>query len=177
MPAKNVTVKAQNTRYSRWFRMYVEILDDSKVQRLNPTLFKAWVNILALAAQNDGKVPHSEEVAFRLRMSVHDATAAIDELIHLALIDIRPDGSFAPHNWDYRQFKCDGPDPTAKIRMRRMRESKQRTRYGRVTDGVTPPVTEIASVSVSVSAVENTNLSIQEEGSTSTVVVTREVTP
>jgi hypothetical protein len=162
MPAKNVTVKAKiEPRYSRWFRMYSEIIDDSKVQRLCPSLFKAWVNILALASQNEGKVPHSEEIAFRLRMSINDTSAAIDELIHTGLIDILPDGSFTPHNWGKRQFKWDGTDRTAADRMRRMRERKKRSRYGRVTGGVT----EIPSESVSVSTVA-TSKSIQGKNST-----------
>jgi len=33
---------------SQWFRMYAEVLDDPKVQRLSGDEFKAWVNILCL---------------------------------------------------------------------------------------------------------------------------------
>ena len=42
---------------ARWFRMYAEVVDDPKVQRLSPALFRAWVNVLCLAASNGGVVP------------------------------------------------------------------------------------------------------------------------
>lgn len=145
MPNKTGEIK-KKVKFSRWFRMYADIIDDSKVQRLCSSLFKTWVNILALASNADGKVPHADEVAFRLRMSPKDAGDALDELIHLGLIDILPDGSRTPHNWAGRQFKWDGQDPTAADRMRRMRKRQSRSRYGRVTVDVTEKRSESVSV-------------------------------
>ena len=45
----------------RWFRMYEEILDDPKVQKLPDDLFKAWVNVLALSSRNGGKLGNRSE--------------------------------------------------------------------------------------------------------------------
>ena len=42
---------------ARWFRFYNEALDDPKVQKLPPALFKSWVNLLCLTARHDGTLP------------------------------------------------------------------------------------------------------------------------
>ena len=55
---------------SRWFRFYDEALDDPKVQRLAPHLFKTWINLLCLASKEDGTMPSNDDIAFRLRISV-----------------------------------------------------------------------------------------------------------
>lgn len=108
---------------NRWFRAYSEALDDPKVQRLHPTLFKAWFNLLCLACQHDGTLPSNDDIAFRLRVSVQDAQSYMDELIMAGLIDIRPDGSRTPHNWETRQFVSD----SSTERVRKHRKRKQKT--------------------------------------------------
>lgn len=105
---------------SRWFRFYDEALDDPKVQKLPPHLFKAWVNLLCLASKNDGLMPPVDDIAFRLRCSAHDAQGQIDELIGLGLIDIRNDMKQEPHNWRKRQFAND----TSTARVRKWRKEK-----------------------------------------------------
>lgn len=108
---------------NRWFRFYDGVLDDPKVQRLPPVLFKAWVNLMCLASRNDGNIPIGD-VAFALRVTDQEAVEVIDQLVAAELVD-EFDGLFAPHNWDARQFKSDTDDPTAAERMRRYR-SKHR---------------------------------------------------
>ena len=49
---------------SRWFRFYDEALDDPKVQRLAPHLFKTWINLLCLASKEDGTMPSNDDIAF-----------------------------------------------------------------------------------------------------------------
>ena len=56
----------------KWFRFYADALDDPKVQRLPPPIFKTWVNLLCLASKNEGNLPSAEECAFALRMSDED---------------------------------------------------------------------------------------------------------
>jgi len=160
MPKNRDPHKSKSGRYSPWFRMYVEILDDIKVHRLSGNHFKTWVRCLALAKLNGGVLPSIEEIAYRLRMSHEDANAYVDELILDGFLDVRPDGRIEPHNWTGRQFVWDGQDPTTRHRSKRYRERASRSRHGRVTD----EVTEVPSESVSVSAVEYSNLSIQGEG-------------
>lgn len=106
----------------RWFRFYDEALDDPKVQRLPPHLFKAWVNLLCLASKADGKLPGNDDIAFRLRVSVQDAAQQIDELILAGLIDIGPDGVCVMHNWHERQYQSD----SSAERTRKYREKRKK---------------------------------------------------
>lgn len=120
---------------SRWFRFYAEALDDPKVQRLDGETFKAWVNMLCLAARNDGYLPEMDDIAFALRMDNIAAGSLVDRLRIGGLIDTvkgGPNGSrIAPHGWDKRQYKSD----TSTDRVKRFRK-----RSKTVTE--TPPETE-----------------------------------
>lgn len=135
MTDKSSQIKANRTQ---WFRLYAEALDDPKVQRLPPHLFKTWVNLMALACKRGG-VFGRDEVAFALRMSDHDAASQIDELIGLGLLDIQADGKIEPHNWETRQFVSD----TSTYRVRKHRErKKERACNGGETFHVAAPETE-----------------------------------
>jgi hypothetical protein len=110
------------TKPLAWFRFYTEALDDPKVQRLAPHLFKAWVNLLCLAGQNSGQLPSIDDIAFRLRLSAQDAEQQISDLILAGLIDITSTGR-APHNWAKRQFVSDHSTE----RVRKHREIRHET--------------------------------------------------
>lgn len=103
----------------RWFRFYEGALDDPKVQKLPPALFKAWVNLLCLAARNDGRIVW-RDVPFALRISQGQADRLLQDLTEAELLELDGD-LWRPHNWDVRQFKSDADDPTATERMRRYR--------------------------------------------------------
>lgn len=118
-----------------WFRFYTEALDDLKVQKLPPHLFKTWVNLLCLAGQNGGRIPSVDEMAFRLRMSAHDAEQQLSDLILAGLIDITDRGHY-PHNWHSRQYVSD----SSAERTRKYRERKQKQSCDAdVTSHVTVP--------------------------------------
>lgn len=104
---------------SRWFRMYDEIVDDPKVQRLPDALFKAWVNLLCLASRNKGILPSVDDIAFSLRSDAERVAGWLRDLCARGLIDDE-DGETKPHNWQARQFKSDA-DPTAAERQARKR--------------------------------------------------------
>ena len=128
--------------------MYDDCLDDPKVQRLPPDLFKIWINLLCLASRNGGNLPCMEDIAFALRIDEAAADQAIGVLIDRGLLD---DGDIVrPHNWDSRQFKSDA-DATSSDRQRKKRErDKQQVVTRDETDDVTrdksvtsrPPETE-----------------------------------
>lgn len=108
-----------------WFRMYNEILEDPKVQKLPPDLFKAWVNILALASRHGGKLPDLTDCAFAFRLDEIAMQSVIDRLVSAILIDKRNGGPngwhYAPHEWAKRQYKSD----TSTERVKRFREKNQ----------------------------------------------------
>jgi hypothetical protein len=91
-----------------WLRLYHEVLDDPKVQRLDPVVFKAWVNLLCLASRSQprGVLPGIEDIAFALRMGTDETNAAVELLVARGLID-RTKSGLAMHNWEARQFKSD----------------------------------------------------------------------
>lgn len=115
---------------SRWFRLYDELLDDPKVQRLSGDDFKAWVNLLCLASRNEGKLPAAADIAFALRLAPAKASATLARLVSAGLLDPVSDG-FEPHGWNARQYKSD-------VSTDRVKRFRQRSK----TATVTPPDTD-----------------------------------
>ena len=117
---------------TRWFRVYNELVDDPKVQRLDPPLFKALINLWCSTSANGGVLPPIDEIAFKLRIKPQKAQHVLDRLKADALFEDDETGTH-PHNWARWQYKSDVEDPTAAERMRRYR-NRQRN------DTVTRPV-------------------------------------
>lgn len=118
----------------QWFRLYNDILEDPKVQKLSPELFKFWINILCVASKNEGKLPPIKDIAFALRMSESETEAAFHSIKKAHLIDEKSNQhgtTIAPHNWNKRQYKSD----TSTDRVKRFRNGKR-------NKGVTPPDTD-----------------------------------
>jgi hypothetical protein len=108
---------------AQWFRLYESVLDDPKVQKLPPKMFKAWINILALACRHDGEVPSTADIAFALRISEVDATDAFSFLFNSRLLDREEDGTVRPHNWASRQYKSDVSNERVKRYRKRHRNA------------------------------------------------------
>lgn len=113
---------------SRWFRMYDEILDDPKVQKLSAEDFRGWVNLLCLASKNDGRFPPIEDIAFALRETPDAVSTLLERLRSGGLIARRsggPNGAYdAPNNWNERQYKSD----TSTERVKRFRKRQETLR-------------------------------------------------
>jgi|SRR5262245_36077332 len=108
-----------------WLRLYTDILNDVKVQRLSGDEFKAWINLLALAKEHGGLIPPLEDVAFRLRTTEEEATRLVEVLVKRGLLDT--DGAnTAPHNWHVRQFESDNSTERVK-RFRNVTETSPDT--------------------------------------------------
>ena len=118
---------------THWFRVYDYLVDDPKVQQLEPSLFKALINLWCLTSANNGVLPPINEIAFKLRMKPQKAQRVLDALKAAGLFEDDEKGMH-PHNWEGRQYKSDVEDPTVAERMRRYR-NKQRN--GSVTRPVT----------------------------------------
>jgi hypothetical protein len=107
---------------SRWFRIYDELLDDPKVQRLPAEDFKGWVNLLCLASRNNGKLPCVADIAFALRETEESVSSLLHRLQSGGLLERR--GSvLAPYKWAERQYKSD----TSTERVKRFRERSRNT--------------------------------------------------
>jgi hypothetical protein len=120
---------------TRWFRMYTDVLDDPKVQKLPPALFKAWVNLLCLAGRNDGRLPGIEDIAFALRQDEDVTRDMVRDMVERGLLD--DEEGLVPHNWSERQFKSDHDNSASeRKKAQRQREKSQKK------DDVTPDVTD-----------------------------------
>lgn len=119
---------------SRWLRLYDDLVDDPKVQRLPGDLFKALINLWCITSQNDGALPPTADIAFKLRISVAKVEATIAGLRNAGLIDDDGNGNLAPHNWNGRQFKSD-------VSTERVQRFRKRPRNVSSTVSETPPET------------------------------------
>jgi hypothetical protein len=135
-----------------WFRVYSGLVDDPKVQRLDPALFKALINLWCLASANDGVLPPADEIAFKLRIKRDKAQRLLTELRAADLIDDDERGT-RPHNWDVRQFKSDG----STSRVKRFRERRR---------NVSPAVSETGPESETDTEAESKNPSQESMNST-----------
>ena len=112
----------------KWLRLYSDVVSDPKVQRLPGDKFKAWINLLCVAAQHDGILPPLADLAFTLRIAEDKIASLLADLVDKGLIDVTSDDRYTPHNWASRQYKSD----VSNDRVQRHRQRKRN-----VT--VTPP--------------------------------------
>src|SRR5262249_51655643 len=110
-----------------WLRLYTDLLNDPKVQRLAPEHFKGWVNLFCLAKERDGLLPEIPTIACPLRIPHSQASELIEALQSAGLLDRHSDG-LTPHNWEGRQYDSDGS-------AERMRRHRQKKRDAKVTNG------------------------------------------
>jgi hypothetical protein len=113
------------TRMTRWFRVYDGLVDDPKVQRLEPALFKALINLWCMTSANNGVLPPIDEMAFKLRMKPEKVQRVLTELHAVGLIDKDERGA-RPHNWNERQFVSD----VSTSRVQRFRERRRNVSPG-----------------------------------------------
>jgi hypothetical protein len=94
------------------------VLNNRKVQELEPELFKAWINILCIGSANENRwqVPEMKDVAFAMRVPLGDATGYVDELIERRLLD-RDDIGIWVHDWSDWQKESD--DVAARVQKHR----------------------------------------------------------
>jgi hypothetical protein len=141
--ADTVRVDAEGA-VMRWLRLYDDVLDDPKVQRLSPELFKHWINLLCLANKGSprGAIPTDlDDLSFRLRVSVDEATQILVRLSEAGLLERDDENRLHPHGWDQRQFKSDNTtERVNKWRARKDAPEKDETLHA--TLDVTPPDTD-----------------------------------
>lgn len=90
-----------------WLRLYDDLPENAKMQRLPLVLFRACVNLWAIAKRNGGKLPSLETVAFGLRVPATKAQQWIDALERAACLDRNDDGTLSPHDWHKHQYESD----------------------------------------------------------------------
>jgi hypothetical protein len=114
---------------SRWFRFYADAMRNPKVARLSDKQFRLWVELLAVASENDGSIPCLDDLRYVLNRRLDHLSTGVEQLISMGLIDRLTDG-YEPHNWSKFQYKSD----TSSERVAKHRAKRNVT--------VTPPDTE-----------------------------------
>lgn len=104
---------------TRWFRVYDNLIEDPKVQRLSDSLFRGLVNLWCLTSQGEGLLPPIGDIAFKLRIKPAQAQKLLADLRNAGLIVDDETGTH-PHNWNGRQFKSD----VSNDRVKRYRQRK-----------------------------------------------------
>lgn len=105
----------------KWFRFHVNAIDNLKIQRLPADLFKAWVNFMCVACENQGYLPDPDSMAFRMRIPAKRTIEIREKLVSAALVDQEGD-RFKMHDWSHWQFQSDVS--TERVRQFRKRFTK-----------------------------------------------------
>jgi len=70
-----------------WIKLYRDILDDLEWHELDPLAAKALVAIWLIASENDGCLPDTKKLAFRLRLSEKQTISIVSQLSHWLIQD------------------------------------------------------------------------------------------
>lgn len=124
-----------------WFRVHASghrsILDNRKVQSLQPADFMLLVNLWALSCPTEGVLPPVADIAWRLRMKEAAIEAAIDKFLEKKLIDA-VDDYFVMHDWNDHQFESDSSTDRVKRFRQRSRNAVDKLQRGESNVDETP---------------------------------------
>jgi hypothetical protein len=65
-----------------WVKLYRDILDDIEWHELDPKAAKVLVMLWLIASEDDGNIPDTKQLAFRLRMSSNETNQLLNKLNH-----------------------------------------------------------------------------------------------
>lgn len=89
-----------------WLRFYRKTVNNPKVQRLSPELFRAWVNILC-TTDDDGRLPAINDMAFTLRVGAEVVHEWLSTLRANGLFDLARNGKVTAHDWSEHNYESD----------------------------------------------------------------------
>ena len=70
-----------------WVKLYRDLLDDIEWFELDPKAAKVLVMLWLIASEDDGNIPTTKQLAFRLRMSEKETEVCISKLSHWLIQD------------------------------------------------------------------------------------------
>ena len=77
---------------NRWFRFYADAMRNPKVAALSDAEFRLWVELLAVASENDGHIPPVELLKHVLKRRLDHLLRGLEALLRALLIDVLSDG-------------------------------------------------------------------------------------
>jgi hypothetical protein len=120
-----------------WIKLYLEILEDSKMGRLPDRLWRRVIELFVLAGRTneDGKLPDTPEIAWSLRQPTDDIDIDLKQIESTGIIQRIPSG------WMVTNFsKRQGPSPVNE-RVKSYRDRQRQDQYygnNDVTNSYTP---------------------------------------
>ena len=130
----------------KWFRLWIDILDDPKlaVSVTDDETFRFLINLMAYARElnNAGKIDQPIEIiSWRLRLEIPKINACLKHLKDLKIITISPEIRFL--NWDKRQYLSDNSTERVKrFRIKNETLQKRKRNGGLCTETDTETDTE-----------------------------------
>lgn len=104
-----------------WFRVYTRILDNPKLQTMDPSLFRQLINFWSLAKLNGGVLPTASEIAWRLRTTESQILSDIEALMDRKYCLLEKIGrSIRPTDFEEWQTR----KPSSSDRVKRYREAR-----------------------------------------------------
>ncbi len=95
----------------KWFRLWVDILDDHKLAQLSDYEFRVFIYLLACASEEDainGTLTRQlPDINRRCRRRIDWLNKAVETFQSLGLVSISEDNKITINNWNKRQFKTD----------------------------------------------------------------------
>lgn len=108
-----------------WIKLFIEILDDSKMATLPDRLWRRVVELFLLAGRyyKDGVLPDTNELSWALRMSMDDLDLDLKQIAQIGIIN-KTETGWLVVNFARRQSKM-----TAAEKMRLARKQSQQDEY------------------------------------------------
>ena len=108
---KKVNKKAFSKSRGQWCRMYASDLNDLRLMKLPPKLYRAWSLLCKLACENNGILPDNENIIFRLRYDETELDSIVNSLIDVGLLHVDIGNPTRPtlrmSDWGDRQYASD----------------------------------------------------------------------
>jgi len=127
----------------RWVRVYADILDDEKIDKMSAKTFKIFIFLLTYCAEcgKDNRIIDSQKtLCWRFRISKKTYNTAIKELLNVAIISIE-NNNLIINKWGARQYKSDLSTDRVK-RFRNVSETATETPPDTDTDTETDTYTD-----------------------------------
>ena len=128
----------------RWFRLYIELIDDPKMSKLSDAAFRHMILLFCLAAERkkDGIIDLTfEEICWRLRLKKENLQSTLAELLALNIVT-KTKKCLKITNWKKRQFKSDNVSLRVQKYRQKKRQSETLHETLHETLDVTPPDTD-----------------------------------
>ena len=117
-----------------WIKLWVEMLSDPKVARLDDHRYRRFIEVLLLAGYQDGEgeLPPMTDAAWLTHLTEEELTAELQDLTTTGLI-CKSDTGWLVKNFSKRQAVSDSAMRMRKMRAKERQQQQQVTRHSDVT--------------------------------------------